>query len=541
MSPRPKAAATAVATPPPAAETNILDTPLVQSFKAARRVSTPIVAIETPDPASTISILRRVLPDRTPLLSWDCAQGLKGLNEYGKVAFQKLGVEQAMTVNCAETLLAADKLPDDSVLFMHNLHLQLKDGSGATNGPVVQGLWNLRDVFKLNKRMVVGLGPTFQLPLEVAGDIIVLDEPLPSREILSGVVDQQHKNADIKLPDEEVRNAALDALVGLPYYTAEQVTAMSLEKIPDASEPDGFRRGLNILKLWERKIKAIENTDGLRVWQPRPGETTLEELQGIDNVVEFMRRLINADAFGAIVFIDEMDKALAGGMSEHTGDSGVSKDQVGTLLSYIEDTQSLGVMLAGVAGTGKTQLAKATGAACDKPVIVFDLGGMKGGIVGESERRIRAALKVVSATAEGRVLFIGTANRTTLFTPELNRRFPDQFFYDIPDDAGRKAIWPVYVKKNRLTASQQVVPDGFDEGWTGAEIKRACERAALFGCSVVDAARFIIPSSVSGRSAIAELRRQANGRFLSASYPGFYLNPEDPANRATEHNRQIDV
>jgi hypothetical protein len=507
------------------------DSAMVANFKAARRVSTPIVAIETPDPASTIAAIRKTLPDKTPVMSWDCARGLVGLDQYGKAAVSgalaAAQIEQAQTVNATETLLACLGLPGESVVFMYNLHRQLNAGL-VEAAPCVQALWNLRDPFKVNRRMIVPLAPTFKIPPELTGDIIVLDEPLPTRDELSKTIDQQHKNADLPLPEEETRAAALDALVGLPYFTSEQAYAMALTK-----------KGVVIPQLWNLKIKAIQSTPGLRVWRAKPGDTSIDELQGIDNVVSFMQKLILADAFGAIVFIDEMDKAFAGGMSDHTGDSGVSKDQVGTILSYIEDTGSLGVLLAGVAGTGKTQLAKATGVAAGKPVIVFDLGGMKGGTVGQSEEQIRNALKVVTATAEGRVLFLGTANRTTMFTPELNRRFPDQFFYDVPDEAGRRAIWQVYINKLGLRESQAEIPLGFDRGWTGAEIKRACERAVLFGDTVVDAARYIIPSSVSGKKAIMELRMQAQDRFLSASYEGYYRIPEEPLEPIV--NRSIEV
>lgn len=500
------------------------DNPMIAAFKAARRVSTPIVAIETPDSAATISTVRKVLSTQTPVLVWDCARGLRGMNPLGEAAMGALGVDPAITVNATETLLAMENLSDLSVVFLHNFHLQV------TETPVKQALWNLRDVFKVNKRMAVLLGPGFQLPSELAGDVIVLDEPLPTRAELSVILDQQHKNADLALPDDATRRAALDAIVGLSAFTAEQVSAMALTK-----------NGVDVPRLWDRKVKAIENRDGMRVWQGAKGDTTLDELRGIDNVVDFMRQLIKAEAFGAIVFIDEMDKALAGGMAEHTGDSGVGKDQVGTLLSYIEDTKSLGVLLAGVAGTGKTQLVKAVGAESGKPVIVFDLAGMKAGHVGESERAIRENLKVVTATAEGRVLFVGTANRTTLFTPELNRRFPDQFFYDSPDDAGRAAIWPVYVAKNGLTAAQAAIPAGFDKGWTGAEIKRACERAALFNTTVVEAAKFIIPAAVSHRQANDNLRREASGRFLSASKPGWYEAPAAAVKAAAATQRSIEV
>jgi SpoVK/Ycf46/Vps4 family AAA+-type ATPase len=299
--------------------------------------------------------------------------------------------------------------------------------------------------------------------------------------------------------------------------------------------------GISVPLCWERKIKAVENVPGLSVYKPSATETTLAELKGIDNVVEFANALIAADAFNLIVFIDEMDKSFAGGMADHVGDSGVSKDQVGQILTYINDTKSLGMMLAGVAGSGKTQLAKAMGAASGKPVVILDLGGAKGGVVGQSETQIRNILKVVTATAEGRVLFIGTANRTTMFTPELNRRFADQFFFDLPDDAGRAAIWPVYVKKNGLTPAQAAIPAGFDAGWTGAEIQRACERAKLFGKTVVEAAKFIIPQAISAKATIATMRRESAGRFLSASYEGFYQIPGSESAPVLSTNRSIEV
>lgn len=502
---------TAAATPLTNGNGDSTDSALVRSFKAARRVSTPIVAVETPDAAATIAILRRTLTDKTPVLAWDCARGLRGLNDLGKGAFNALGLDANASVNATETLLALEQVAELSVVFLHNFHLQIGDAS------VKQALWNLRDVFKMNKRTAVLLGPAFSLPAELSGDVIVFAEPLPTRAELASIFDQQHKNAGLALPDDAVKAAALDAVVGLPHYTTEQVIAMALRK-----------DGISVEQCWERKIKAVENTPGLTVYKAVAGDTTLDELKGLDNVVAYAKELIQAEAFNLIVFLDEMDKSLAGGMAEHVGDSGVGKDQVQQLLTYINDTKSLGLMLAGIAGSGKTQLAKAIGAASGKPVVILDLGGAKGSHVGQSEAAIRSALKVITATAEGRVLFIGTANRTTMFTPEMNRRFKKQFFFDLPSDDARKGIWDVYVAKNGLTASQAAIPDGFDAGWTGAEIQAACEEAAMFGKTVVQAARYIIPQAQSAKAVIATMRRDSAGKFLSASHEGFYQVPADP-------------
>lgn len=510
----------------------MVESDLLQSFRAARRVSTPILAISTPDPAATIDSVRSTLKKDVPVLAWDQVRGLRGLNEHGAAQMAVIGMDPRQTLNLVECLVGLEKMPLETVVFLHNAHRFL-DHIG-----VVQGIWNLRDLFKRDKRTLVLLGPFFKLPAELANDVVALDEPLPTRKELESIVDQQHKNAGLTAPNGEKRAHILDAVVGLAAYTAESVVAMSLRGKKEC-EPLGIEPGVDLDRCWERKIKAIQNTDGLRVWR---GKESMDDLKGVDAAMAYMNLLIEVDAFGAIVFIDEMEKAFAGGLSEHSGDSGVSKDQIGVMLSYMSDTKSLGVLLAGLAGSGKTQLAKAVARKAGKPLIMFDLGGMKGGIVGSSEGRIRNALKVVSATAEGRVLFVATANQTASFTPELNRRFRKQFFFDLPDAAGRAAIWEVYARKLKLTKEQLKMPVGFDEGWTGAEIEAVCEDAALFKKPVVEAAKFMVPSCVSAKSVIAQLRSDATGRFLSATKPGPYRAPtEDELRASNGKGRSIDL
>lgn len=479
-------------------------THLLDSFKAARRVSAPLIGIETADAAATVADIRAYLNGSTPTVAWDCVTGLRGLNDLGTDALS--GVSLPQTVNFTEALLAAASFPANVVVFCYGAHRHLGDASA------VQAVWNLRDTFKLNRRTLVLLGPSFSWPAEIASDVVILDAPKPTRADLAVILDQQHKNAQLDLPSDAVREQALDALTGLDAFPAENVSAMALTK-----------SGIDVTALWDRKIKAINATDGLQVWTGK-GER-MADLRGLENVAEFFRSLIAARAFDLVVFIDEAEKSFAGATADHVGDSGVSKDQVGKFLSAVEDHDWLGVLLAGVAGTGKTEMAKAVAAEAGVPLVQFDLGGMKGGIVGESERRIRAALKTITAMSTGRVLVILTANKTTTFTPELNRRVPDQFFFDTPTDEARAAIWPVYIAKFELTAAQAVVPVGFDAGWTGAEIKRACKRAALLGTTVVEAGRYIVPQAVSAASTIAALRVEAQGRFLSASEPGLYRAP----------------
>jgi hypothetical protein len=135
--------------------------------------------------------------------------------------------------------------------------------------------------------------------------------------------------------------------------------------------------------------------------------------------------------------------------------------------------------------------------------------------------------KTLTAIAEGRVLFIGTANNTSSFTPELNRRFPDQFYFDLLDEVGRRAIWTVYVEKNGLTKQQAAFPPGMDLGWTGAEIQRVCERARLFKKTVPEAAQYLVPQAIAKHDEIKASRMAAAGKFLSATHEGPYRVPEE--------------
>lgn len=497
-----------------------VERPLSQAVRMARSRAVPLLGIETPDPASTRVAITEAVPAATPIVEWDALRGLTAPERSpGAIALaaaiSAARAQQALTIKASTMLDVLQHVPGElrdgdgkvtqegAIVLVHGAQELFRD-------PVaVQGIWNLRDQFKRNRRTLILLGPTLKYPASLTGDIITLDEPLPTRALLRPLVEQQYQNAKLAEPDEATVTKALDAIVGLPSFTAEQVTAMSLTP-----------RGLDIPKLWGHKIKAIKQTPGLSVWEGK--NQTLDTLKGIDNVVAFAKMLIAADVFRAIVFVDEGDKAFAGGMSDYVGDSGVSKDAVGQVLTYMADTEALGLLLAGLAGTGKTELGKAIASAAGRPLVLLDLGGMKGGHVGDSERMVRNALKMVTAIAEGRVLFIMTANRTTTFTPEMNRRFPDQFFFDHPDAAGRAAIWPVYEAQYGLTPAQAARPEGFDTGWTGAEIKRVAERAAMFKTTVVEAARWLVPQAESAKKVIREMRESAHGRFLSASYPGWY-------------------
>jgi hypothetical protein len=515
MSPKPKAVA--------------VEAPIKSKFtdgiERAIKAGVPIVEVATPDPSSSMNIFMRTAPpmyekfgDPAPqFIQWDTVRGMRGIGKPGAESVsaaianaKKAGheYELADTVNIVAACELAAYLPESAVLFMLNAHRFVEDVQP------MQAFWNLRDAFKQNGRMLVLLGVYFKTPLEIQGDVIRLIENLPTRAELRKVIRDQYLNTDLGEPSETVLKAGTDALIGLAMFTAEQVTAMSLGN-----------EGLNIDQVWEHKIQRIETIPGLSVLRPDKNVYGLDKLKGVDNVRDYMQKLIDIDDFGAVALLDEFEKQVKGGMSEWSGDNGVSHDQVGAILQFNIEKKVHGVMVAGVSGCGKTATAYAVAASSGKPLVKIDLGAMKGGSSGEAEGRIRVALATLDAIAEGRILMIATANKTAEFSPEMNRRFPDQFFYDFPDEAGREALWPVYVKLNDLTPEQATFVKGWDRGWTGDEIARACERAKKFKETVVETSRYILLSAESGKAKHDALRQQAHGKFLSASKPGWYEAP----------------
>lgn len=474
---------------------------LIEQIKAARRVSTPLIGITTPDPVATMAALCEAINSNAPRIRWDLIRAAVGLNESGAQAVSDLvgGTDPvSATGNPAEMLSLAAKLPKGSLLFFLNAHRYL------TNEAVCQAICNLRDLFKADRRTLVLLAPSFDLPIELAQDVLVLDEPLPSASDLQTIVTSQYEAAGLSEPPADVAGKAVDALRGLAAFPAEQVVAMSLTK-----------QGVDLLALWERKRRMIEQTPGLSVWR---GGERFEDIGGVENVKQFLRQILAGEGPPrAIVFIDEIEKAMAGSSGSDT--SGVSQEMLGMLLTYMQDAEATGMIFIGPPGSAKSMVAKAAGNTAEIPTISFDLAGMKASLVGESTANLRMALKVVSAVSDNAALFIATCNSIGVLPPELRRRFTfGTFYFSLPDAKEREVIWRLYLKKYSLPEQER--PQ--DEGWTGAEIKQCSNLAWRLKCSLLGASAYIVPVAKSAADQIERLQQQASGRFISASYPGVY-------------------
>jgi hypothetical protein len=435
------------------------------------------------------------------VVQWDVVRGLLPCNEYGaKQVARLVGERDPSGIGPVETLVLAAQLSEDSVLLYANAQRFWADAQ------VLQGIWNLRDAFKENGRTLVLLTtPGAVLPDELMQDVLVLDEPLPCTEDLCRIFEDTLASAEVPEAAASAEKA-IDAMLGLAAFPAEQVLAMSLSE-----------KRLDLEQLWDRKRQVIEQTPGLSVWR---GGETFDDVGGCANIKRFLRAVISGEeAPRGVVFLDEIEKAFAG---TGTDLSGVKTELTGAILTWMQDRSADGCLLIGPPGAAKSLVAKATGNTAGIPTIAFDLGAMQSALVGSSGERLRSALKVVDAVTNGRSLWIATCNSIGALPPELRRRFTlGTFFFDLPSPEERTAIWNIYRAKYGISGE---LPD--DDGWTGAEIKECCRKAYRLKLTLQEAAEYIVPVSRSAADQIRTLRQQGSGKFISASTPGVYQYQE---------------
>ncbi|HEX2127129.1 MAG TPA: AAA family ATPase [Thermoleophilaceae bacterium] len=125
------------------------------------------------------------------------------------------------------------------------------------------------------------------------------------------------------------------------------------------------------------------------------------------------------------------------------------------------------------------------------------------------------------------VFVVATANDLSLLPPELLRkgRFDEIFFVDLPNDEEREQVFRIHLalRKQDPEAFDMSALVGESQGFSGAEIEQAVI-ASLLGALhqgvplstelVVEELRSTVPLSVSRREDVAELRARAEGRFV---------------------------
>ncbi|MDB4516907.1 AAA family ATPase [Crocinitomicaceae bacterium] len=498
---------------------------LLDSLKAARRVSTPLVAINTPDPSATVTTVSGEINGDVPKVQWDYCNGLMPVNEEGREAIAMAcacpdcngsgEAEQGVCESCDGRGVRFDPretranppgamallrfMPARTMVFVHSAHRFLEDAG------FVQAVNNLRDQFKQDRRTLVLLAPSIKLPIELVNDVVVFEEALPDQDAATTIIRGLHEDAGLEC-DDDTLDRATAAVLGLPAFQIEQQSAMCLT-----------REGLDLAALWEAKRRQIEQTPGLKVFRDA---MRFDDLGGLDAIKRHMRLVLNGrNRPNCVVWVDEGEKALAG----RDDMTGITADQIGVLLQYMEDSRARGFILFGHPGTGKSAIAKAAGPEVGKPTIQCDLGSMMGSLVGQSQQAVRNAVKVIDALSGGKALWVLTCNRIDVLPPELQARFScGTYFFDLPTEKERATIWDI--QKAVYELSDDTSDQDFDtSGWVGRDIRNCCDAAWDMEVSIREASQFVNPVSRSCPKDIETRQAQADGKYLDASRSGVFV------------------
>ena len=303
-----------------------------------RKRAVPIIAIETADPQATQDSCVSILDADAPALSWDMVRGAQGINAAGK-AWADENIDEAAKLtllNITEALAwFRNNAPRRALLIIHNGHLLLKNPQGEPILSSIQATWNCRDVFAARGATLVMLAPQWKLPTELAQDVVVISEPVPTDADILKIIDSL--NTDAEFPEETLkaidRQKALDGLTGyLSAFSVRQSYSIALNNT-----------GPDYAKLWELKVQSLRQTAGLEITLPK---ITFDDMAGNEGVKAIIRRhLAGTEAPRAILWLDEIEKMLAASGSDLSGTTQAVLEQY---LFWTQSRKVKGFLLAGI-------------------------------------------------------------------------------------------------------------------------------------------------------------------------------------------------
>ena len=279
--------------------------------------------------------------ERWTLSTWDIDQGL---------TFDGRPIGEATTTTdplaAIRSLNALASPEGAAILVLKNFHRFL----GSVE--IVQALDAQIHAGKQNRTFVVILAPLVQIPLELEKLFVLVDHDLPDRQQIEAIARSLAIESG-ELPEGPELSAVLDAAAGLTRMEVENALSLAL-----------VRQGrITSDVIWELKMQSLRKTGLLEMHR---GTESLTGLGGLEAMKSFCLR---------------------------------------ALRSRSERAEPRGILILGVPGTGKSEFAKRLGNEVGRPTLRVDLGRLKGGLVGETERNIRQALQQLSATSKNIAFF----------------------------------------------------------------------------------------------------------------------------------------
>src|SRR5207253_1191412 len=486
------------------------------------RARYPLIYLITWEEQRLDAILQDVAQNHgKSLLTWSITRGLRRMSGARTLTISEQSRDPV------EALSAIAKLTDPSLVVLKDFHPFLDSPQ------VVRAMRELAQDLKSTYTTVILLAPVLSIPVELEKEVSVLDVPLPSfrdlfqllKEIVTVV--RRGNKARVELTKDQAEQI-IKAAQGLTLSEAENAFAKAIAN-DGVLDKDDIRlvleekrqvvRKSGLLEFvgMEQELAHVGGLDELKGWLngrtgafseparkfglPSPKGLLLLGVQGcgksltakaiasvwslpllrldlgrifsslIGSSEENLRRAIRVaeNVSPTVLWIDEIEKGLAGSSGSAVTDSGVSARVFGSLLTWLQEKTA--------------------------PVFV-----------------------------------VATANRIEALPPELLRkgRFDEIFFIDLPSAAERREIFRIHIEKRHRDPAKFDLDtlSTTAEGYSGSEIEQAiiagmylafAEGAELTQAHVMQALQDTCPLSTTMGEDIARLRDWSKNRTRPAS------------------------
>ena len=421
----------------------------------------PVIFINTIEEDRVEYVIRKYIKTslNRSIYSWDFVDGYT--NNPNNEGFAKRNPLQALEL--------VERLTSETpAIFL------LKDFNRfLTDISISRKLKNLGRILKLQPKTILIIGSDFNIPKELQDLITVVQFQLPVETEISQELTRLIDSLNIKVNSHLFENLT-QACQGLSLERIRRVLSKIIATHKTIDE-----NSISIL-LTEKK-QIISQTEILEYWSVNEKITNIG---GVENLKEWLKKRKTS-------------------FSIQASNYGLPTPR--------------GLLLVGIQGTGKSLTAKAIATEWQLPLLKLDVGKLFGGIVGESESRLRQMIEVSETLApcilwideidkafsnneskgdsgtSNRVLatfiswlsektkpvfVVATANNIDLLPLEIIRkgRFDEIFFLDLPQKDEREQIFKIHIQEFRPNSWESYDYEKLaqlSESFSGAEIKQS--------------------------------------------------------------------
>jgi ATP-dependent 26S proteasome regulatory subunit len=421
----------------------------------------PIIYINTIEEDRVEYIIRKYIKTslNRSIYSWDFIDGYT--NNPNNEGFAKRNPVQALEL--VERLTA-----QTPALFL------LKDFNRfLTDVSISRKLKNISRILKLQPKTIIIIGSEFNIPKELSDLITILQFQLPVESEINYELKRLIESLNIQI-DPQILESLTRACQGLSLERIRRVLSKIIATYKTIDEN-------SIKLLLNEKKQIISQTEILEYWSV---DDTISKIGGVDNLKNWLKK---------------------------------RKTSFGIEASNYGLPTPRGLLLVGIQGTGKSLTAKAIANEWQLPLLKLDVGKLFGGIVGESESRLRQMIQVAETISpcilwideidkafsnnnntgdsgtSNRVLatfiswlsektkpvfVVATANNVDLLPLEIIRkgRFDEIFFLDLPQKQEREQIFKIHIQEfrpNRWELFDYSKLAQLSEAFSGAEIRQS--------------------------------------------------------------------